>query len=124
MILQNEAAILEIVNINAIRDGTILRVALDMEPTAWFASVIIVPRPRCRAQFLTLRFSGVILFDMNLGPSLGSTDISRLKLRKLPDSFYLSLDPYDEFSQVRDERDALVIEATTFEAELQLREPA
>ncbi len=124
MILQNEPAILEIANINAIRDGKVMRVALDMEPTAWFASVIIVPQPRCGAQLLTLRFSGVILFDMNLGPSLGSMDISRLKLRKLPDSFYLSLDPYDEFSHARDERDALVIEATTFEAEFQLREPA
>jgi hypothetical protein len=127
MYLKASNAIEALVHNGGLRDGILRAVSLQ-EPDD---SGVLVIEMKVSAPLwsdvaaIRLRLTDVTFFALNVewrGAPMKSIECYKVFLTE--SGCYLSLDPWDEFSRVRDERDGFVVEAKTLEVEVEKRSSA
>ena len=99
-----------------IRDGSLVSFSVDLAGHPSTCTIVIQPRRSTQAAAVQLTFTQLMMIDLGANTDdLGGPDIERLKFLDFGDSIYFSLDPFDEFSQVTDPRDAFVLQAKSYE---------
>jgi len=99
-----------------IRDGSLVSFSVNLASDPSICTIVIQPQRSAQAAAIKLTFIQLMMIDLGaITDDIGGRDIERIKFLDFGDSIYFSLDPFDEFSQVTDSRDAFVIQAKAYE---------